>query len=260
MARCAPAPIFSYLSHKVPGMTELPFTHIIPGVDSSELILVEGGTFMMGSNEYDTQKTIHKVTLPSFAMGKYPVTQGLWMVVMEENPSRFIDPKRPVDQVSWQDTQVFFQKINQDVRLSPGQVFRLPTEAEWEYAAMGGNRSGGFRYAGGNKLDELGWYRDNSHNETKAVGLKLANELGLYDLSGNVSEWCADQWHGNYKGAPVDGSAWIDRKDTAGRVRRGGSWSSSTHGCRPSYRDGDHPADRDIFVGFRVVLDSPLGS
>lgn len=241
-------------------MTELPFTHIIPGTASSELVLVEGGTFMMGSNENDREKPIHKVTVPSFPIGKHLVTQELWMAVMGENPSHFIDLKRPVENVSWKETQVFFQIINQDARLSPGHVFRLPTEAEWEYAARGGNRSGGFRYAGGDKLDEVGWYHDNSHSETKTVGIKLANELGLYDFSGNVWEWCMDHWHGNYHGAPKDGSAWLDKEKDAARVLRGGSWLSGPRVCRPSNRGHDGPPYRFDDVGFRVVLGSPPGS
>lgn len=240
-------------------MTELPFTHIIPGMANSEMVLVEGGTFMMGSNEYDDEKPVHKVTVPSFAIGKYSVTQELWMAVIGENPSRFIGPLSPVEQVSWEDTQVFFQKINQDARLSSGDVFRLPTEAEWEYAARGGNRSGGFRYAGGDKLDEVGWYDDNSHGEPKTVGIKLANELGLYDFSGNVWEWCMDHWHGNYRGAPKDGSAWLDKEKDAARVLRGGSWPNLPQFCRSSGRIYDYPSDRVDFVGFRVVLGSPPG-
>ena len=240
-------------------MTELPFTHMIHDIASSELVLVEGGTFMMGSDEYDSEKPIHKVTLPSFAMGKYPVTQELWMAVMGENPSRFIDPIRPVELVSWEETQVFFQKINQDVRLPDNHVFRLPTEAEWEYAARGGNRSGGFRYAGGDKLDEVGWYNDNSHGETKPVGLKLPNELDIHDLSGNVWEWCADQWHGNYEGAPTDGSAWIDRGENTSRVLRGGGWGSDSRYCRISNHGFNPPAYRTDGVGFRMVVGSPSG-
>lgn len=241
-------------------MTELPFTHLIPGMDSSALIWVEGGTFKMGSDEYNREKPIHEVTVPSFAIGKYLVTQELWTAVMEENPSWFVGAKRPVEQVSWQDTQRFFEKINRDPRLLPGQQFRLPSEAQWEYAARGGSKSGNFRYAGGDKLDEVGWYDDNSHGETKAVGLKLPNELGLYDLSGNVWEWCEDQYHDSYKGAPKDGSAWLGLEDDAFRVLRGGSWGGSPDGCRPSDRDSDHPAFRNGDVGFRVVLVFPLGS
>lgn len=240
-------------------MTELPFTHLIPGMDSAELLWVDGGTFKMGSDEYEHEKPIHEVVVPGFAIGKYPVTQELWTAVMDENPSRFIGAIRPVEQMSWLDTQEFFEKINRDPRLLPGQQFRLPTEAEWEYAARGGRKSGSFRYAGGDKLDEVGWYDDNSHDETKAVGLKLPNELGLHDMSGNVWEWCEDQYHDSYKCAPKDGSAWLGLEDDAFRVLHGGSWNSVPEGCRPSDRDDFHPAGRGSGVGFRVVLDFPPG-
>ncbi|MDX2072578.1 MAG: formylglycine-generating enzyme family protein [Haliscomenobacter sp.] len=241
-------------------MTELPFTHIIPGMDSSELVLVEGGTLIMGGYEYPEEYPIHEVTVPSFVIGKFPVTQELWMAMMGENPSYFIDPKRPVEQVSWKDTRALFQKVNHDPRLSRGQFFRLPTEAEWEFAARGGKKSDGFYYVGGDKLDEVGWYKDNSYDETKQVGLKLANELGLHDLSGNVMEWCVDQWHADYWGAPTDGSAWVDKDESASRVLRGGSWDYSPQYCRPSYRSYVHPSTRYNLVGFRVVLGSPPGS
>lgn len=252
--------IFPIFSHKVLGMTELPFTHIIPGMDSSELVWVEAGTFKMGSNERDREKPIHEVTIPSFAIGKYPVTQELWTALMGNNPSRFVGLQRPVDQISWYDTQDFFEKINRDPRLQPGQKFRLPSEAEWEYAARGGSKSENFRYAGGDKLDEVGWYDDNSHGETKEVGLKLPNELGLYDLSGNVWEWCEDQYHDTYKDAPRDGSAWLGLKKDVFRVLRGSSWYDFPEHCRPSYRGYFHPAHHSYGVGFRVVLFFPPGS
>ena len=238
-------------------MLKLPFTHIHPNIETSELVLVPGGTFMMGSEEYDGEKPIHQVTVPTFTIGKFPVTQELWMAVMGDNPSRFIGPKRPVEQVSWDDTQLFFKKINLDRRLLPGQGFRLPTEAEWEYAARGGQESGSYQYAGGDKPDEVGWYGENSHGETKPVGLKMGNELGLHDLSGNLEEWCEDSWHRYYKGAPQDGSAWVDEKGV--RVKRGGSWYHPPRYCRSSSRIGRAPDSRD-FIGFRVVLFSPPGS
>lgn len=241
-------------------MTELPFTHIIPGMDSSELVWVEGGTFRMGSNEYNNEKPIHEVTLPSFAMGRFPVTQELWTDVMGNNPSHFIGDMRPVEKVSWQDAQAFLQKINNDPRLKPGQNFRLPSEAKWEYAARGGCKSGNFYYAGGDKLDEVAWYFRNGHEETKEVGLKLPNELGLYDLSGNVWEWCEDQYHGSYEGAPNDGSDWLGLESGVSRVRRGGGRSFNPDDCRPSYRSYCPPTDREFIIGFRVVLVFPPGS
>jgi len=258
------------------------------------LILVEGGSFNMGSNEYEREQPIHPVTLSSFYLVEYPVTQALWLAVMGgENPANFPGLQRPVERVSWYDAAAFcnqlslhcgyasvyfsdpaFQKsLSLDVTQKieylktipvfsnpKAKGFRLPTEAEWEYAARGGNKSGGFRYAGGDKLDEVGWYNDNSHGETKAVGLKLANELGLYDLSGNVLEWCEDQWHDNYRGAPKVGSAWLGLKGDADRVLRGGSWDDFPLDCRPSDRSFNHPTHRGYVVGFRVVLGSPPGS
>lgn len=218
---------------------------------------------MMGSEENDDEKPIHQVTVPTFAIGKFPVTQELWTAVMGNNPAYFIGPKRPVEQVSWEDTQLLFKKINLDSRLKSGQGFRLPTEAEWEYAARGGkdpDQRPAYTYAGGDKLDEVGWYRDNSHGETKPVGLKLHNELELYDMSGNVLEWCEDQWHNSYENAPADGSAWLGLEQGVSRVLRGGYWGNDPRYCRSSFRGNVEPADRDSTIGFRVVLFSPPGS
>ncbi|WP_353484869.1 SUMF1/EgtB/PvdO family nonheme iron enzyme, partial [Haliscomenobacter sp.] len=166
-----------------------PFERIHPDIEYSELVLVPGGTFMMGSDDpeaYDDEKEIHAVTLPDFAIGKYPVTQALWAAIMGDNPANFQGANRPVEQVSWEDAQRFLQKLNAtDTRLAADQHFRLPSEAEWEYAARGGQKSEGYRYTGSNVLDEVGWYNQNSHGQTQPVGLKLPNELGICDMSGN---------------------------------------------------------------------------
>lgn len=151
-----------------------------------------------------------------------------------------------------------FQIKNPKSKFSGG--YRLPTEAEWEYAARGGPNPEGrprYEYAGGNKLDEVGWYSENSHRETKPVGLKLPNELGIYDMSGNVWEWCEDQWHGNYEGAPADGSAWRGQEQGAARVSRGGSWGDDAGLCRCASRFYWLPQLRYIHVGFRLVWVSP---
>lgn len=235
-------------------MNELPFTYIIPGIDSSELVWVEGGIFKMGSSMNKSEKPIHKVNISSFAFGKYPVTQELWMAVMGNNPSYFIGDKRPVDRVSWGEIQEFFQKINQDKRLLYDQGFRLPSEAEWEYAARGGLNSRRYRYAGGEKLDEVGWYLENSNYETKEVGLKLPNSLNLYDLSGNVWEWCEDQFHKDYKHALDDGSALLGMENDSWRSQRGGSWDSISDSCRPCARGANSPSRRFSNTGFRVLL------
>ena len=240
-----------------------PFERIHPDIEYSELVLVPGSTFMMGSQDpeaYDDEKEIHAVTLPDFAIGKYPVTQALWTAIMGDNPAYFKGTNRPVEQVSWEDAQRFLQKLNEDSRVTPGQYFRLPSEAEWEYAARGGQQSGAYRYAGSNILDEVGWYDQNSHGQTQPVGLKLPNELGICDMSGNIWEWCADHWHDSYVGAPADGSAWEDQEEGARRVLRGGSWILNAQGCRPSDRLDTYPSHRFSNYDFRVVLFPPPGS
>ena len=205
-------------------MNPLPiFTEKLPNGLPFEMIYVAGGQFNMGSTEegaYEDEQPIHSVEVHHFYIGKHLVTQALWEAVMQHNPAFFPGKNRPVESVSWEDCQTFVQKLN----ILTSQPYRLPTEAEWEYAARGGAMSKGYRYAGSNRLTEVGWFDKNSHGETKEVGLKFPNELGLYDMNGNVWEWVEDQWHDNYKGAPLDGSAWVDRESGANRVYRGGSW------------------------------------
>lgn len=233
---------FFIFSHKVPGMTELPFTHIIPGMDSSELVWVEGGTFIQHFNE----RPLQQVNVPSFAIGKYLVTQELWTAIMGNNPSHFIGAKRPVEKISWHDAQEFFTKIPEHQHMLPEQSFRLPNSAQWEYAARGGCKSGNFRFAGGDKLDEVGWHLENSHNETKEVGLKLPNELGLYDMSGNVWEWCEDHYKND--GEPPNPIYWGDTHIY------GGSWDYSSGYCHPSHCHNYYRAHNHFNIGFRVLL------
>ncbi len=229
-------------------------TETLPSGPSFEMIPIEGGEFRMGGQDdeaFDDEKPVHQVKVPAFYMGKYPVTQALWVAVMGDNPSSFKGPDRPVEQVSWRDTRKFIQKLNAQI----GQTYRLPTEAEWEYAARGGR--GRYKYAGSDKLKEVGWYIDISHRETKVVGQKDPNELGLYDMSGNVWEWVEDHWHDNYEGAPADGSAWVDQKDkNARRGLRGGSWYHDPRNCRVSFRITGDPGSRVDIFGFRLVLPS----
>jgi formylglycine-generating enzyme required for sulfatase activity len=218
-----------------------------------EMVLVRGGTFQMGSNDNDREKPIHSVTLPDFDMGKYPVTQKLWREIMGNNPSHFKGCDNcPVEQVSWNEVQEFLKKLNQKY---PGKnYYRLPSEAEWEYAARGGSQSKGFTYAGSNDIDEVAWYNKNSTGKTQPVGGKKANELGIHDLSGNVWEWCQDAWHGNYQGTPTDGSARDgSRKQGDHRVYRGGSWLYSPIGARVAFRDLSTPNSRLNYVGFRLA-------
>lgn len=234
------------------------YTETLPDGTSFEMIKIEGGSFMMGDDEsgYSDEKPAHRVTVPDFYLAKYPVTQALWQAVMGENPARFKGADRPVEQVSWDDAQKFIEKLNDQT----GKTYRLPSEAEWEYAARGGKNALARQeigkdiiYAGGNKLKEVGWYGENSHGETKPVGLKLPNELGLYDMSGNVREWCADVWHSNYEGAPEDGSAWLSGGEQNWRVVRGGSWNYVDLLCRVSFRSWDLTDSGYDYIGFRLA-------
>ena len=172
---------------------------------SIDMVRVEAGTFTMGAtaemkDPWDDEKPTHRVTLINdYYIGKYEVTQALWKAVMGNNPSEFKGDNLPVEQVSWKDCQKFLSKLN---RIT-GKMFRLPTEAEWEYAARGGNKSRGYQYSGSNNLLDVAWYDDNSGRKTHAVGTKQPNELGIYDMSGNVCEWCQD-WYGKYN-SPTSG-------------------------------------------------------
>lgn len=233
--------------------TTLPRTFTVNGV-SFKMIPVEGGTFTMGAtpeqggDAFDNEKPAHKVTLSSYAIGKYEVTQALWTAVMGSNPSKFKGDELPVEQVSWNDCQEFIKKLNS----LTGNNFRLPTEAEWEFAARGGRKSKGYKYSGSNNLDEVAWYDDNSDDMTHAVGTKRPNELGIYDMSGNVWEWCNDWWQDKYMPSAVTDPT----GPTSGRSRvlRGGSWGSDAGYCRVSGRDRDAPARRNYFLGLRLAL------
>ena len=212
---------------------------------------VEGGTFQMGSGDseaYDDEKPIHSVTVGSFYMGETEVTQALWKAVMGSNTSYLKGDNLPVEEVSWDDSQEFIRKLNQ----LTGKTFRLPTEAEWEYAARGGNKSQRYKYAGSNSIDDVAWYtRTTNGSGTKPVKTKQPNELGLYDMSGNVWEWCSD-WYGSYSS-----SAQTDpRGPSAGsyRVLRGGSWYNDAGFCRVSGRFNYGPGSRYKNRGFRLSL------
>ena len=232
------------------------------------MVAVEGGTFTMGATEeqgsdaYDWEKPAHQVTLSSYSIGATEVTQALWLAVMGSNPSYFTPSKgyaenlkRPVEEVSWDDCQTFITKLNE----LTGKNFRLPTEAEWEYAARGGKRSLGYKYAGSDDIDEVAWYWYNIPSQssgtpgygTQPVATKAPNELGLYDMSGNVREWCQD-WNDSYSSGaqtnptgPVSGSY---------RVGRGGSWRNGARSCRVSCRGGE-PAGGSDFLGLRLAMD-----
>lgn len=218
-------------------------------VTGMSFVWVEGGCFEMGSARgEDDEKPVHKVCVDGFWMGTFEVTQGEWEKVMGNNPSKFKGSDRPVETVSWNDAQEYIARLNQQTEKRYG----LPTEAQWEYAARGGVKSRGFEYAGSNVVNEVAWYNENSGGTTIPVGRKLPNELGLYDMSGNVWEWCLD-WYdqGYYRWGPSDNPAGPDGGSL--RVFRGGGWDSSPGSVRAANRGWDEPGGRFVDLGFRLV-------
>lgn len=227
-----------------------------------KMVVVEGGTFTMGataeqgSDADENESPAPQVTLSSYSIGETEVTQALWKAVVGSNPSTFKgDLQRPVECVSWNDCQTFITKLN---RLT-GMTFRLPTEAEWEYAARGGKRSKGYKYAGSNTIGDVAWYYDNSYAVgssspdygTHAVATKSPNELGLYDMSGNVWEWCQD-WYGHYSS-----EAQMNPTGPASgyyRIFRGGMWAGDAWCCRVSYRNFFYPSWDTYSLGLRLAL------
>lgn len=219
---------------------------------SFKMIAVKGGTFTMGATSEQTgadsdESPTHSVTLSDYYIGETEVTQELWSAVMGSNPSYFTGNMQcPVEKVSWNDCQTFISKLNE----LTGETFRLPTEAQWEYAARGGNQAQGRLYSGSNVIDDVAWYLDNSDLTTHPVKTKAPNELGIYDMSGNVCEWCSD-WYGSYSSAaqtdptgPSTGSS---------RVRRGGSWGHSATHCRVAYRSNYGPTSSVSDLGLRLA-------
>jgi len=253
------------------------FIETLPNDVSLEMVEIPAGSFEMGAPEsekesLDSERPQHEVTLEKFCMGKYPITQAQWRSVatlpqinqeLNPDPSNFNGDKRPVEQVSWLDTMEFCRRLSVHTK----REYRLPSEAEWEYACRAGtttpfhfgetittdyvNYNGNYPYGDAPK----GEYRE----ETTDVGsYKAANAFGLYDMHGNVWEWCADDWHDSYKGAPKDGSVWIkDNKNYEApetlKLLRGGSWFLLAQLCRSAYRSDFNARARDYFVGFRVV-------
>ncbi|MDY5086688.1 MAG: SUMF1/EgtB/PvdO family nonheme iron enzyme, partial [Alloprevotella sp.] len=245
-----PRPSGQYLDITVNGVT---FT----------MVLVEGGTFTMGATDeqtgaYKNEKPAHQVTLSDYYIGQTEVTQALWEAVMGETPTsdgsswysfRGLGDNYPAYYISYNDVLSFISKLNS----LTGRTFRMPTEAEWEYAARGGNKSKGYLYSGGNTLNNVGWYDDNSDDTTHLVAQKAANELGLYDMSGNVWEWCSDWW-GDYSSSsqtnPTGPSTGSDR------VLRGGCSDNTATGCRVATRHNYSPSYRAKSYGVRLALSS----
>ena len=261
---------------------------IFNGLPNDEMVLVKGGTFTMGATEeqgsdYDSdERPTHQVTLSDFYIGKYEVTQQLWEYVMkysgpcadgsimsadasdvwlgDDSSSEYgVGNDYPAYYVSWEDiVNIFIPRLNKIT----GKTFRLPTEAEWEYAARGGNKSEGYKYAGSNTIDKVAWYFDNACDVgesspaygTHPVGTKAPNELGLYDMTGNVWEWCSD-WYGEYSSSSQSNPTGPETSGSR-RVFRGGSWSHRAEFCRVSYRNRRTPDMRANSLGFRLVCSS----
>ena len=225
------------------------------------MIAVAGGTFTMGAtseqkNPDSNEKPKHKVTLSDYYIGETEVTQELWTVVMGSNPSEFTgNMQRPVEKVSWDDCQTFIRELN----ALTGANFRLPTEAEWEFAARGGRNSRGYQYSGSSNLGAVAWYHDNSSGTTHPVKTKSPNELGIYDMSGNVYEWCQD-WYGDYSSSSQTNPTGPGTGST--RVHRGGGWYNFARGswydnaryCRSANRDGRASGGRSSSLGLRLAL------
>ena len=217
------------------------------------MVAVEGGTFQMGAPDDDTEAwedewPQHAVTLSDFYIGETEVTQALWKAVTLGNPSLFKGDQRPVEQVSWDECQIFIRMLNSKT----GQTFRLPTEAEWEYAARGGNQSKGYKYSGSNDIDIVAWYLSNSDNKTHEVGTKTANELGLFDMTGNVWEWCQDRF--GYYGSEAQTNP-TGPETGSFRMYRGGGRGTSAKDCRVSVRGSQPPSDRQgSYPGLRLAM------
>jgi len=215
-----------------------------------EMVFVEGGTFMMGCNDSICNSFYiprHQVTLSSFYIAKYPVTQKQWMALMGENPSVYKGDDMPVNNITWHKTQYFINYLNEIT----GKNYRLPTEAEWEFAARGGNKSEGYRYSGSDNLDEVAWFLDNSEGKLHPVGKKKPNELGIYDMSGNIREWCSD-WHDYYLDIPQINPTGPEK----GRyhLTRGGYFNTNNHFCIVWARNAVLHDPVFFTFGFRLVL------
>lgn len=227
--------------------------------DSFEMVDIDGGSFFIGSQKdnsssqnydcdaYQIEAPVHKVTISDYMIGMYEVTQAQWMAAMGNNPSVHQGDKLPVENVSWEQVQEFITLLNK----ASGLTYRLPTEAEWEFAARGGSKTEGNKYSGYSVLGACGWYYSNSESSTHEVGAKYPNELGIYDMSGNVREWCND-WFEYYTSSSVTNP--LGPSTGKLKVNRGGSWTSPAKDCRNTYRYSNYPHESMQDLGFRIAL------
>ncbi len=223
------------------------------GIDFGDIkmILVAQGSFSMGSTSgFSDEKPVHEVLIDSFYIGKYEVTQALWKEIMDNSPSEFKGDSLPVESVTWSQVQTFLTKLNE----KSGLNYCLPTEAEWEYAASGGNQNKNYKYSGSHDADEVAWYRSNAGKTTHIVGSKQVNTLGIYDMSGNVWEWCSD-WYGQnyYTSSPQSNPQGPNSGDQ--KITRGGCWDSDTTNIRKTCRFFALPNSYGKFIGFRLAHD-----
>ena len=227
--------------------------------ESFNMIFVDGGTYLAGAQKtdlsgdnydpqaYQVESPVHKVTVSGFYISQYEVSQAQWSVAMGNNPSAVQDENLPVTDVSWNDVQNFLLVLNERT----GKDYRLPTEAEWEFAAKGGTASRLFKYSGSSVLGACGWFYSNSNSVVHAIGTKGPNELDIYDMSGNIREWCSD-WFGYYSVSPIEDPQGPDNGSM--KVNRGGSWSTPAVNCRNSYRHTDYSDGRASDLGFRIAI------
>ncbi|MGV8135999.1 MAG: formylglycine-generating enzyme family protein [Mangrovibacterium sp.] len=231
------------------------FTETVAGIEI-DMVAVQGGTFSMGNNDLgDDETPVHSVTVSDFYMGKYEVTFAQYDAYCEATGESKPDDEgwgrgnRPVISVSWSDAVAYCRWLSQKT----GKHYRLPTEAEWEYAARGGNKSREYKYPGSNTIDNVGWYDENSGNETHPVGQKQSNELDIYDMGGNVWEWCSDWYDESYYGGSPQNNPTGPSSGSL-RVLRGGSWKYGAKNCGVSDRMNTSPDSSYYFYGFRLVL------
>ena len=230
-------------------------TFTLPNNIKLEMVRVEPGSFTMSKQDgenYDSEVEHTKTLTKPFYIGKYEVTQAQYQAVMGKNPSSFKGDNRPVENVTWYEAMEFCEKMNKYA--PPGWKFTLPTETQWEFAARGGNKSRGYKYSGSNTLGDVAWYWDNSGRTTHEVGGKAPNELGLYDMSGNVYEWCLDNYQKDSSNTKSEFTRAYRDSDGSLRVYRGGCWGSDARFCRSAYRNYNDPDVRSNDIGFRLAL------